>query len=236
MILGLIAAGEGSRLRREGIQLPKGLVPVAGEPLAKRTIQAFVDCGVQAVKCIVNEESPELSTYLRNQDFGVPVEVIVKSTPSSMHSLFTLAPLLADSPFFLATVDAVYRRDDLADYVQYCANHPDADGVLAVTRLVDDEKPLYVQMNSEHRVCAMGDNAHGSEWITAGLYYFKPEIFQEIPRAEEKGMERLRNFQGHLVEQGYRIYGHPFGDVVDVDHRKDISKAEALLEQWEQAT
>lgn len=232
MILGLIAAGEGSRLRREGLKVPKGLVPVAGVPLARRTIEAFVECGIEGVKCIVNEESPELAAYLQEEDFGVPVELIVKSTPSSMHSLFALAPLLSDSPFFLATVDAVYHRDDLAGYVRFCRDNPVADGVLAVTGLVDDEKPLHVRMDAEHRIHAIGDDALGSDWITAGLYYFRPEIFREIPRAEQQGMERLRNFQRLLVEQGYRIYGHPFGDVIDVDHRADIEKAEALLEQW----
>lgn len=233
MILGLIAAGEGSRLRRDGFAMPKGLVPVAGVPLARRTIEAFVSCGISSVACIVNEESPELADYLTANDFGVPLRLVVRSTPSSMHSLFALEPLLREGPFFLATVDAVYHRADLERYVRRCAAQLAAQGVLAVTRLIDDEKPLYVRMDEQERITAMGEAAAGSEWVTGGLYFFRPEIFDEVPTAHERGMERLRNFQSLLVEKGYRVYGHPFGDVIDVDHRADVERAEGLLEQWE---
>lgn len=220
-------------MRRDGFAMPKGLVPVAGVPLARRTIEAFVACGITSVACIVNEESPELARYLADQDFGVPVHIVVRSTPSSMHSLFALAPLLRGGPFFLATVDAIYNRDDLAAYVRHCAEHADAQGVLAVTGLIDDEKPLYVRMGEGNRILAMGDAASGSGWVTGGLYFFRPEIFDEISTAQEQGLERLRNFQSLLVEKEYRVYGYPFGDVVDVDHRADVERAEALLEEWE---
>lgn len=233
MTLGLIAAGEGSRLRRDGFAMPKGLVPVAGIPLARRTIEAFVECGISSVACIVNEESPELAEYLTAQDFGVPVRLVIRSTPSSMHSLFTLAPLLGHEPFFLATVDAIYHRDDLAGYIDHCSGNADAQGVLAVTKLIDDERPLHVRMDENRRVVEIGESAHESGWVTGGLYYFRPEIFDEIATACERGMERLRNFQSLLVEKGYRVYGHPFGDVIDVDHRADVLRAEELLARWE---
>lgn len=232
LALGLIAAGEGSRLRKEGLNMPKGLVPVGGVPMIRRTIEAFVECGISAVTCIVNEESPTLADYLSENDFGVPVQLIVRSTPSSMHSLFALAPLLQSSPFFLATVDAIYRPDNLAAYVERCRSASDADGVLAVTDLIDDERPLYVRMDGDRRITAIGEKAEGSDWITAGLYYFRPNVFDLIPIANELGMQRLRNFQGMLVDRGYRIFGHPFGDVVDVDHRADIERAEGLLTEW----
>ncbi|MGE3802188.1 MAG: NDP-sugar synthase [Candidatus Kapaibacterium sp.] len=232
MTLALIAAGEGARLRSEGITVPKGLVPVLGVPLAKRTIDTFVQNGITEVKCIVNEESPALEQYLRETDFGVPVEIIVKSTRSSMHSLFTLSPLLKSSPFFLATVDAIYHPSDLKSWISRCRQSENADGILALTRFVDDEKPLYATLEPDDRISAIGDSAAGSEWITGGLYWFTPKVFDEIPSVEERGLERLRKFQEWLVERGYRLYGHRFGKIVDVDHRADIATAEAFINQW----
>ena len=212
--------------------MPKGLVPVQGVPLAGRTIRAFVRNGISRVAGIVNEESPELEEYLRRTDFGVSVDILVRSTPSSMHSLFALAPFLDSSPFFLATVDAVYDPADLQSWIERCAADPDADGVLAVTRFVDDEKPLYVELGENDRIVNIGDAAAGSSWITGGLYRFSPRIFNEMERAGRLGLERLRKFQELLVNEGYSLYGHRFGTIVDVDHRADIATAEAYLNQW----
>ena len=48
---GIIAAGEGSRLRQAGYTEPKPLVPVAGTPLIERVIGNFLAGGAPAVGC-----------------------------------------------------------------------------------------------------------------------------------------------------------------------------------------
>mgnify|MGYP006206758391 CR=1 FL=1 len=53
---------------------------------------------------------------------GVSIDLVVRSTPSSLHSLVALAPLLEEREghFFLTTVDAVFptARDPLPDLEQ----------------------------------------------------------------------------------------------------------------------
>ena len=43
---GIIAAGEGRRLREDGFAMPKPLVPVAGVPLIEATLRNFLAAGV----------------------------------------------------------------------------------------------------------------------------------------------------------------------------------------------
>ena len=43
---GIIAAGEGSRLRQAGWIVPKPMVPVAGVPLIESAIRNFVAAGI----------------------------------------------------------------------------------------------------------------------------------------------------------------------------------------------
>jgi NDP-sugar pyrophosphorylase family protein len=104
--------------------------------------------------------------------------------------------------------------------------------VLAVTQHVDDERPLRIAVDPDMNVTAIGPDAEGSEWISAGLYFFRPSIFAEIPRARELQLSRLRKFQEHLVKSGYTLLAHPFKTVVDVDHPEDVSSAERHLESW----
>ena len=44
-----------------------------------------------------------------------------------------------------------------------------------------------------------------------------------------KGTNRLRNFLGHLVSNGYILEGFPFSKIVDVDHLADIDEAGGLI-------
>jgi choline kinase len=50
----IIAAGEGSRLRQEGIAVPKPLIMVNGERLIDRLIRIFTENGATEIVVICN--------------------------------------------------------------------------------------------------------------------------------------------------------------------------------------
>lgn len=231
MKMGIIAAGRGERLAMGGIPTPKPLVPVGGRPLIARVIDAAVGLGVSSVACIVNELNPAVSHYLRSGDWPVPLELVVKTTPSSMESLFCLAPHLAGEPFVLSTVDVVFGARVLEGFVEEARRLRDSMGALALTSHVDDERPLWVSVGSRNRITAMGDAAGGSGTVTAGFYYLKPAVFSEIEVARKRGFNALRQFLGHLVDSGYPLYGVAVPKTVDVDVPGDIEKAEAYLRE-----
>ena len=56
MIGGIIAAGEGRRLREAGFTVPKPLVPVAGVPLIDGVVRNFLATGISTLTVIVNED------------------------------------------------------------------------------------------------------------------------------------------------------------------------------------
>ncbi len=225
---GIIAAGEGRRLRSEGISLPKPLVPVDGVPLIERLLQLFVRHGIREVACIVNEYSPEVKQFVESRRFGIPVHFVVKTTPSSMHSLFALSPFLNDGRFLLTTVDSIFSENEFDQFLKAGQERTSADGVLAVTKFVDDENPLYVELDGSNRIVSFRKSQSGP-WVTGGLYIFSPRIFRESETVLRQGVERLRNFLGHLLKHGYILEGFPFSKIVDVDHAQDIVTAENLL-------
>jgi NDP-sugar pyrophosphorylase family protein len=227
MKAGIIAAGEGSRLRSEGLAVPKPLVPVDGIPLIERLVTTFVANGITEVACIVNEQSLAVKEYMEGRDFGIPVRFVVQSTPSSMHSLFALAPHLQDGRFLLSTVDSIFDAQEFAAYLRSAAGR-DADGVLAVTGYIDDENPLYVRLDADGRIERFSKEEH-SPLVTGGLYVLSPRVFRETAPALERGIDRLRNFLGHLVARGYALETYQFSKIIDVDHVTDIAAAEQML-------
>lgn len=58
MKFAIIAAGEGSRLQQEGVELPKPLVKVCGEALIDRLIRIFRKNNAKEIVIIVNQLNP----------------------------------------------------------------------------------------------------------------------------------------------------------------------------------
>lgn len=229
MNAGLIAAGHGERLRASGITRPKPLVEIAGRPLIDHVLDAAAAAGIDEVACIFNDDFDDVEAHCRRRPAAPRLSIVRRTTPSSMESLFTLAPRLTGAPFLLLTVDAIFAPAVLRDFLAAAARRRDADVVLAVTDFVDDEKPLRIAVESDGAVSALGADAAASPLVTAGFYVFHPRVFAEVDAARAAGLSALRQFLGALLAAGYRLYGEPIGKTVDVDRPEDIATAEAFV-------
>lgn len=234
MKAGIIAAGVGERLARKGISKPKPLVPLRGEPMIARVIHMAARLNVSSVACIVNAIDPSVSGYLQSRSWPVPLELVVKTTPNSMESLFSLAPLLDKDPFVLFTVDAVFPFETLKSFFEKACAINEADGVLALTDFIDDEKPLLARTDTSQRIIALGEKAEQSPSATAGFYFFRPAIFRAMDAARAANLGSLRKFLSLLIERNSPIYGLPVGKTVDVDCPEDLEVAESYLKEIEE--
>ncbi|MBQ8051941.1 MAG: NTP transferase domain-containing protein [Bacteroidaceae bacterium] len=233
MKFAIIAAGEGSRLAQEGISLPKPLVRLQGEPMIDRLIRIFHQCGAEEVCIIVNQLRPETEAHVRQLmqegTAGVPLRLVVKSTPSSMHSFHELSPLLAGDDFCLTTVDTIFREEEFRQYIREF-QQTDCDGMMAVTDYIDDEKPLYVGVDTSMHITGFYDQRQpDSRYISGGIYCLRPVALQTLERCISEGQSRMRNFQRALVQDGLHLLARPLSKILDVDHAEDIQKAEAFL-------
>jgi len=229
MKAGLIAAGHGERLRAAGITVPKPLVEVAGRPLIDHVLDAVAASGIEELVCLFNQEADAVAAYCRARQRGPRLQILRRTTPSSMESLFTIAPHLRDGRFLLLTVDAVFAPAVLGDFLAAADVRADADVVLAVTDFVDDEKPLRLTLAPDGRVTALGAGAAASPLVTAGFYVFHPRVFDQVDAARAARLESLRAWLGHLRERGFRIDGVRTGKTIDVDRPEDIAAADAFV-------
>ncbi|NPV36422.1 MAG: NDP-sugar synthase [Bacteroidales bacterium] len=230
MKLAIIAAGEGSRLREEGILTPKPLLMLKGETLLMRHIRRAAQHGFSSVAVIVNAIYPELAEYLESTNFPIPIEKIVKTTEGSMHSFYELRNFLRNEPFLLTTVDPVFKEVAFNKYIKTIKENHDACGVMALTSYVDDEKPLWVTTNPNMRIVSYSSQKGDAQWVSAGFYYFKPEVIPLLESAMAEGMVRMRNFQQYLLDKRCTLMGCDVGKVIDIDHVEDIAKAEEMLD------
>lgn len=220
---GIIAAGAGSRLRAAGWALPKPMVPVAGRPLLDHVLDNFRAASIGRISIIFNEQGGACVTWLDSHARDLDIDLIVETTPSSFASFRIIAQRLAGARAVISTVDAWVPNHGFRDFVEAARAFPADALVLAVTERVDDEKPLWVDLDrSTGRVRTLGGES-GSH-ATAGIYALPAD--PAFPEGTE--FARLRDYLRFVVESGRPVCGVAVPDVVDVDRTMDITAAERL--------
>ena len=226
----IIAAGEGSRLAQEGVAKPKPLVELQGEPMIGRLINVMIRCNAESISIIVNEHMSEVRQYLESLELPIPLNLVVKTTPSSMHSFWHLSQVIPEGKFCLTTVDTIFREEDFKAYIDAFEADKTHDGMWAVTPFVDDEKPLWVDVDDEMSITAFRDKRwDGAKYVSGGIYAMTDKAFDVLDQCIEQGISRMRNFQRALVDAGHRLQAYSIDKIVDVDHADDIATAEAFL-------
>lgn len=231
----IIAAGEGSRLRNEGIATPKPLVRLGETTLLERLISIFrsrPDC--EAVSVIIN---PEVEAFAETSPSPLPWaradNLIVDSTRGSMHSLHRLSPLLRSTGghFCLTTVDTVFQPAEFNAYLDAMLTDSDADGYMAVTTYIDDEKPLYITTDpADGMITGFFDSPlPDAHLVSGGIYALMASSLDILDDCMKAGETRMRDFQRALLASGMRLKAYNFSRIIDIDHASDIPKALSLL-------
>ncbi|HZP70368.1 MAG TPA: NTP transferase domain-containing protein [Pseudolabrys sp.] len=220
---GIIAAGEGSRLRADGYRVSKPMVPVGGRPLIGHTLERFRSAGIRRVTIVINEASDDCRQWLEDHARDVELDLIVRTTPSSYATFRLVADRLAGAPTVISTVDSVMPADQFRNFIQSAAAVAGDAVVLGVTGHVDDENPLWVAMDpSDGRISHIG-GSKGSH-VTAGLYWLPAQM----PANPGRDFARLRDYLGWLVAEGVPVYGVILPRVFDIDRARDVAAAESL--------
>jgi NDP-sugar pyrophosphorylase family protein len=220
---GIIAAGLGTRLRGDGFAVAKPLVPVAGVPLIAGVIENFLAAGIHSLRVIVNEDERDCVRWVRERYPRLEAEWIVRTTASSFESFVAVASARQGGRMLVSTVDAWCRTSDFTGFVAQASLRPSSASVLAVTPLVADENPLWVDLDDTGRITALGGLA--GRFVTAGMYLVSERVREITPPA---GMGRLREYLGWLWRRGEPFCGEVIQTVVDVDRAQDVALAESL--------
>lgn len=179
----IIAAGEGTRLRRRGPHKP--LIPLLGIPLIERVVRTGMEAGAGSFLVVTGYQAEAICTFLQQLSEKLCVEIDTLHNPDwkgdNGLSVLCARERLAE-PFILSMSDHLFDPGIARDLMGYSLGEREV--VLAVDRwlenpLVDPGDVTRVKLDGEH-ITAIGKGLDGCDGYDTGLFHCTPAIFEAL--------------------------------------------------------
>ena len=226
----ILAGGYGKRLRPLTDTMPKPLLPVGGRGIVEWQIKWLKHYGVdEVVICAGYLKEKVIEKIGDGTNYGVKVSYALEEEPlgtagalkNAEHLLRTEEKFIALNGDVLTDLNPMELLADLEDQI------------IGVMALVGLPSPFgIVNFDPETRVIkSFTEKPRITEyWINAGVYAFKPEIFNYLPK---RGDIERTTFP-KLAEEG-KLKAHLFETCVwmSVDSHKDLEEASKVIPNLE---
>jgi len=224
---GIIAAGDGTRLKSSHPETIKPLVPIRGRPLCHWVVGSLHEAGVDDFTVLLNSRGRRAQESLMAAFPRLRWTFLERDTASSWESFRLVAGSLAEAngDFLISTVDAVIPPAEVRRFAD-AARRAGAPSALALTRFVYDDNPLWADLGQGGRLTALGEGARTRAHVTCGLYYLTAETARSLPPAGAH--DSLREYLRSLVAGGH-CAGVVLSKTLDVDRPEDVRQAENFV-------
>jgi len=224
----ILAGGLGKRLRPYTEDLPKPLVSVAGKPIMVHQIEWLKKHGVDEIILAVGYRKEKILDEIGSgRRYGVRVSYVVEEEPLGT------AGAIKNAECILRNEDHFYvLNGDIITNINLSKLHARLRGkIIGALALVPLPSPYgIIKFNEESGQITdfIEKPLLRDYWINAGVYCFRPEIFEYLP---DKGDIEKTAFP-LLASQG-KLIGVPFVDVLwkAIDTHKDLEETEKMLKR-----
>ena len=184
----VLMAGSGSRLRANGLNLPKPLIPIHGRPLISYTIDALVHAGIKIVYAVVGFESESLMAQMRPLiPHTLDVRFIANRDWKKQNGISVLvAAEHVRSPFLLTMSDHLFDQSIFEVVLRAPCDRLNLVIDRKLNSMVDLDDAMKVQTRGD-QIVAIGKNLRTYDAIDTGLFVCAHEIFQYLERAKQNG-------------------------------------------------
>jgi dTDP-glucose pyrophosphorylase len=198
----VLAAGRGTRMRELTADFPKPMIEVRGKPVLQHIMEGLRDAGVRRLLIVVGYHAEAVRNFFDDGSrYNVAVEYVTQTVQDGTGRVVNLARAFSGgSPFVLSYGDILISPVNYKRIVDF---PNDVEAVITVTRGEDVSKGGAVFVNEQMEVVDLREKPKPGEptspWYNAGLYAFRPSIFEFIeklkpsPRGEYELTDAIRN-------------------------------------------
>ena len=230
----VLAAGRGTRMRELTNDVPKPMIEVRGKPVLQHIVQGLRDAGVRKFLVIVGYHAEAVRNFFEDgRRHNIAIEYATQAVRDGTGRVVNLARnFTGESPFVLSYGDILispvnYKRIvDLPDHME---------AVITVTRAEDVSKGGAVFVNEQMELVDLREKPKPGEptspWYNAGLYAFRPSIFEFIAKLEPspRGEYELTDAIRALAQSGKKVQALELtGEWADVRDPEILAKLNQL--------
>ena len=206
----ILAAGRGTRMRELTADLPKPMIDVRGKPVLQHIVEGLRDAGIGDCLVVVGYRADAVRDFFGDGlRYNVAIQYETQMVQDGTGRIVELAHGFADNrPFILAYGDILV---DPENYKRVVDLPGDIEAMLTVTRGEDVTKGGAVFLNDEMDLVDLREKPKPGEptspWYNAGLYAFRPSIFdftarlKPSPRGEYELTDAIRD----LAQSGKKV-------------------------------
>jgi dTDP-glucose pyrophosphorylase len=206
----ILAAGRGTRMRELTADLPKPMIEVRGKPVLQHIVEGLRDAGVRRFLIIVGYHAETVRNFFGDgRRHNVTVEYATQTVQDGTGRVVNLARDFAGgSPFVLSYGDILIGQEN---YKRVVDLPNDVEAIITVTRGEDLSKGGAVLVNEQMELVDLREKPRPGEptspWYNAGLYAFRPSIFEFIARLEPspRGEYELTDAIRDLAQSGKKV-------------------------------
>ena len=198
----LLAAGRGTRMRELTQELPKPMLQVRGKPVLQHIVEGLRDAGLTDFLIVVGWHAEVVRDFFADgSKLGVRMEYATQVVQDGTGKVVELArEFVGSDPFVLSYGDILIAPEN---YPRICAALAGAEAVVSVKRNEDVSQGGAVFVNEKFELIDLREKPKPGEptspWYNAGIYAFRPSIFDYIaklersPRGEYELTDAIRN-------------------------------------------
>jgi len=214
--------------------VPKPMIEVRGKPVLQHIVQGLRDAGVRKFLIIVGYHAEAVRNFFEDgRRHNIAIEYATQAVRDGTGRVVNLARnFTGESPFVLSYGDILispvnYKRIvDLPDHME---------AVITVTRAEDVSKGGAVFVNEQMELVDLREKPKPGEptspWYNAGLYAFRPSIFEFIAKLEPspRGEYELTDAIRALAQSGKKVQALELtGEWADVRDPEILAKLNQL--------
>lgn len=231
----LLAAGRGTRMRELTNEVPKPMLPVHGRPILAHIVEGLRAAGVAEVLIVVGWRAEVVRGYFgAGANAGVAVHYVTQNTQDGTGRVVELARDFVGADGFVLSYGDILIEP--ANYRVLATPAAGDEAIVSVKRNEDVSKGGAVFVNERMELTDLrekpGPGEPTSPWYNAGVYFFRPSIFewtarlQKSPRGEYELTDAIRDLarSGRGVVRAYELAG-AWADVRDPEVLASLEKA-----------
>ena len=231
----LLAAGRGTRMRELTVDFPKPMIEVRGKPVLQHIVEGLRDAGARRFVIIVGYHAEAVRNFFEDgRSHNVAIEYATQTVQDGTGRVVNLARDFTNaSPFVLSYGDILIGQEN---YKRVVDLPDDVEAVITVTRGEDVSKGGAVFVNEQMDLVDIREKTKPGEptspWYNAGLYAFRPSIFEFIekltpsPRGEYELTDAIRD----LAHSGRKVRAlEVTGEWADVRDPEILGKLNSKL-------